>query len=79
MAECVPNTVLASAAAFQGLSPKQRQMAVLGLLSSRLVALSPTADVTAAGILARSAAYSGLSRAQFQMIFLQQLCNIRGT
>lgn len=79
MADCIPNTVLLAARSFSGLTPQQRHMAVLRLLSQWLLTLEPGADVTPDGIMARASAYAGKSELQYRMIFLQLLCNIRGT
>lgn len=79
MATCNSNTLLLSGVAFSGLSPQQRQTAVLRLLSQWLLALDPSADVTPDAIMARASGFGGLNPMQQRIAFLQLLCDIRGT
>ena len=79
MAECNPQVLVAAARGFSGLPPRQAKIAQLVLLRTWLLALDPGADVSVNALLARGKRFAGIPQDQFRILFLQLLCNIRGT
>ncbi len=78
MANCDPNSLLASAACFECLTTGQQELVKLELLAQILLAKNPSADVSPQGLLAKANCFScyGNPPGMFKLLELQLLCEI---